>query len=93
MPGASVGTYFRDWSALDAVWTPRRFDLLRHLRRERVSGIRALARALGREVKRVHEDVVALKEIGLVLRADDGSLSSDVDQIVSTIRTAPASAA
>ncbi|SFM54509.1 hypothetical protein [Methylobacterium pseudosasicola] len=79
---------FRDWSALCAVLTPKRYDLLRHLRQTPETGIRALARALGRDVRRVHEDVVALAELGLVVRGEDGSLSSEIDEIVSTIRIA-----
>jgi len=79
---------FRDWDTLCAVLTPKRLDLLRHLRRSPESGIRPLARALGRDVRRVHADVVALAELGLVVRAADGGLSSEVDEIASTIRIA-----
>ena len=79
---------FREWGDLCAVLTPKRFELLRHLRRSPEGGVRALARALGRDVRRVHEDVVALAELGLVLRAADGGLSSEVDEIASTIRIA-----
>jgi len=68
--------------------TPKRYELLRHLRRSPESGIHALARALGRDVRRVHEGVVALAELGLVTRDADGRLSSDVDEIPSTIRIA-----
>ncbi|WP_245447388.1 hypothetical protein [Methylobacterium sp. 17Sr1-1] len=68
--------------------TPKRLDLLRHLRRSPESGIRPLARALGRDVRRVHADGVALAELGRVLRAADGGLSSEVDEIASTIRIA-----
>jgi predicted transcriptional regulator len=78
----------RDWDALCAVLTPRRYELLRHLRRSPESGVRPLARALGRDVRRVHEDVVALAELGLVTRWEDGRLSSEVDEIASTIRVA-----
>lgn len=79
---------FRDWGALCAVLTPRRYELLRHVRHTPQAGIRALARALDRDVRRVHEDVVALAELGLILRRVDGGLSSEVDEIVSTIRVA-----
>ncbi|WP_342153579.1 hypothetical protein [Methylorubrum sp. SB2] len=79
---------FRDWAALHAVMTPKRYELLRHLRRTPESGIRALARALNRDVRRVHEDVTALAEFGLVLRGEDGRLSSEIDAITSTIRIA-----
>jgi predicted transcriptional regulator len=79
---------FRDWNALCAVLTPRRFDLLRHLRQSPEAGVRALARALKRDVRRVHADVTALAELGLLARRADGSLTSEVDEIVSTIRVA-----
>ncbi|CAO4166770.1 HVO_A0114 family putative DNA-binding protein [Methylorubrum extorquens] len=85
---ASDRILFRDWAALCAVLTPKRYELLRHLRRSPESGIRALARSLGRDVRRVHQDVVALTELGLVTREADGRLSSDVDEITSTIRIA-----
>lgn len=87
-PEKSDRIYFRDWTALCAVLTPKRYELLRHLRRHPAKGVRALARALDRDVKRVHEDVVALAELGFVERAEDGSLSSSVDQIASTIQIA-----
>lgn len=79
---------FRDWAALSAVMTRERYELLRHLRRTPESGVRALARALNRDVRRVHEDVTVLAELGLVLRGEDGRLSSDIDAITSTIRIA-----
>lgn len=68
--------------------TPKRYELPRHLRRSPESSICALARALGRDVRRVHEDVVALAELGLVTRDARVRLSSDVDEIPSTIRIA-----
>ncbi|MDP4025796.1 hypothetical protein Q8W71_24505 [Methylobacterium sp. NEAU 140] len=90
--GRSVGggdrILFRDWAALCAVLSPKRYDLLRHLRRSPEDGVRALARALKRDVRRVHADVVALADLGLVTRGADGRLSSEVDEIASTIRVA-----
>jgi predicted transcriptional regulator len=80
--------HFLDWAALCAVLTPKRYALLRHLRQTPASGVRALARSLGRDVRRVHADVVALAELGLLARAADGGLSTPVDEIGSTIRFA-----
>ena len=81
--------YFRDWAALCAVLTPKRYMLLRHLRQTPEPGVRALARALGRDVKRVHTDVVSLAELGLIDRdAATGGLSTPVDEIASIIRIA-----
>lgn len=36
--------------------------------------MRELARAVGRDVKRVHEDVVILAELGMLERTDSGGL-------------------
>ncbi|WP_232628584.1 HVO_A0114 family putative DNA-binding protein [Methylobacterium sp. Leaf118] len=65
--------------------TPKRSELLRHLRHTPAGGVRALARALGCDVRRLHENVTALAELGLVLRGEDGRLSSEIDAITSTI--------
>jgi predicted transcriptional regulator len=80
--------YFADWAALCAVLTPKRYELLRHLHRTPADSIRALARALDRDVKRVHEDVVALAELGLIERDPSGRLTMPLDAISSTIRFA-----
>jgi predicted transcriptional regulator len=80
---------FVDWAALCAVLTPKRYELLRHLRQQSEPSIRALARSLGRDVKRVHEDVTALEELGLIHRdPENGALSTDIDEVSSTIRFA-----
>jgi len=81
--------YFVDWAALCAVLTPRRYEMLRRLRAVPATGIRALARELGRDVKHVHEDVTALEELGLIERdPETGSLTVSIDEISSTIRFA-----
>lgn len=80
--------YFVSWEALCAALTPKRYELLRHLRRAPAASIRALARELGRDVKRVHEDVTALEELGLIERGADGRLAMPLDEIASTIRFA-----
>lgn len=48
--------------------SPKRLELLRHLHRNPVRTIRALATALGRDYHRVHEDVDALEAAGLLER-------------------------
>lgn len=60
---------FESPSALFRAVTPKRWELLERLQATGPSSIRALARALERDVKRVHEDVVALIEIGLIEKA------------------------
>lgn len=63
---------FESWEALTAVMTPKRFDLLRHVHRVPEPSVAALARALGRDYKRVHEDVEVLTAAGLLEREDGG---------------------
>jgi predicted transcriptional regulator len=71
---------FATWEALTAVMTPKRMALIRHLHRTPEASIAALARNLGRDYKRVHEDVEALATAGLIERAD-GRLSAEYDEI------------
>jgi predicted transcriptional regulator len=76
---------FVTWSALASAMTDKRHALLRYLRRHPTPGIRALARALGRDYKRVHEDVVALMAVGLIEK-EDGVLRADYDEIQASIK-------
>lgn len=46
--------------------TPKRWELVRVLQAEGPMSVRALARTLERDVKNVHADVAALREVGLV---------------------------
>ena len=75
---------FATWSALASVMTDRRYELLRHLHAHPAPSIRALARDLGRDFKRVHADVVALEAIGLIER-DEGMLRADYNEIRAAI--------
>ena len=76
---------FVTWSALAAAMTDKRHELLRHLHDHPAPSIRALARALGRDYKRVHEDVRALAAVGLVEK-QGGLLRADYDEIRATIK-------
>jgi predicted transcriptional regulator len=73
------------WSSLASRMTDKRYELLRRPHREPATSIRAFARDLGRDFKRVHEDVKALEEVGLIERAD-GLLRADYDEIRTSIR-------
>lgn len=83
---------FLTWSSLASVMTDKRLELLRHLNEHPTVSIRALARNLGRDYKRVHEDVTALEAIGLVERGDDGMLRAGYDEIQTSISMAPRAA-
>ena len=82
---------FLSWSALASVMTDKRHELLRHLRAHPTRGIRALSRALGRDYKRVYEDVRALAAVGLV-EIDQGTLRADYDEIQASIKLDEAAA-
>ena len=75
---------FLSWSALASHMTEKRYELLRRLRKAPAISIRALARNLGRDFKRVHEDVKALKAIGLI-ECEGGLLRADYDEIRASI--------
>lgn len=65
---------FESPAALFRVLTPKRWELIETLQKAGPLGVRALARALGRDVKRVHEDAMAMSEYGLVEKDADGKL-------------------
>ena len=75
---------FESWDALARVLTGKRMELLGYVRRNKVTSIRALAKALGRDYSNVHSDVQALTAAGL-LDASDGGLQADYDAIETKI--------
>ena len=75
---------FENWQALFNVLTPRRYELLSHVHAHPEPSVRALARALDRDFKRVYEDVKALVDAGLLSRDTDG-LHADYDRIETAI--------
>lgn len=75
---------FVSWTALAAVMTDKRHELLRHLHQHPAPSVRALARELRRDYRRVHDDVSALEAVGLVERDADG-LRADYKEIHAVI--------
>ena len=75
---------FESWDALARVLTGKRMELLRYVRRHKVTSVRALAKALGRDYSNVHADVQALTAAGL-LDATDGGVRADYDAIETKI--------
>jgi len=71
---------FQNFATFAAVMTPKRLELLRHVHRSPPRSIRALAQALGRDYRRVHADVEALVNAGLLDRDADG-LRTDYDTV------------
>jgi len=75
---------FESWDALARVLTGKRMELLRYVRRNNVTSIRALAKALDRDYSNVHADVKALAGAGL-LEATPRGVRADYDAIVTRI--------
>lgn len=63
---------FESWAGLAAVLTPKRVELLRVVHRQPAASVAELARALGRDYKRVREDVEQLAAAGLIERTAEG---------------------
>ena len=76
---------FESWDGLASVMTGERYRLLRHLHSHPEPSVSALARALGRQYRRVHADVAALEGAGLVERADN-EVRATTDTIQAEIR-------
>jgi predicted transcriptional regulator len=76
---------FESWEALAAVMTGERFRLLRHIHAHPEASVSSLARALGRQYRRVHADVAALEEAGLLDRTS-GGVRAAVDKITAEIQ-------
>lgn len=54
--------------------TERRWDIVRAAQGKGSLPVRELARLVGRDVKRVHEDVVVLANLGLLERTESGGV-------------------
>ena len=65
---------FSSPAQLFSVLTPKRWALIERLQALGESSLRGLARDLGRDVKRVHEDAAVLLDWGLIERTDDRKL-------------------
>ncbi len=76
---------FESWEGLAEVMTGERYRLLRHLHRHPEPPVSALARALGRQYRRVHADVAALEQAGLLHRSG-GTVHATADTIRADIR-------
>jgi predicted transcriptional regulator len=63
----SPGHFFRQL-------TEKRWEIVRAMQGQGELSVRELARAVGRDVKRVHEDVVILAELGLLERTHGGGV-------------------
>lgn len=65
---------FETIEQLFAHFTPRRWTVIGALQRHGPMSLRGLARLLGRDVKRLHEDVAVLLDDGVIERNEDQKL-------------------
>ena len=79
-----VHATFESWAGLAAVLTAKRVELPRHPHRHPAANVAVLARAVGRDYKRVREDVEALAAAGLVDR-QAGAIRADYAEIRTAI--------
>lgn len=86
--GPIAHLYFVDAATLLKTLTPRRFELLRALRRRGPLPARALAAALKRGNKSVAADVKALARIGLIKTDADGRFHVPWDRISTHVELA-----
>ncbi|MEK7876596.1 MAG: hypothetical protein AAB325_10445 [Pseudomonadota bacterium] len=75
---------FFDLETMMATLSPKRLALLKHVRRHPASNISELAKTLGRDYKRVHADVSALVQAGLIVR-DENGIRAPYDSIQATV--------
>lgn len=76
---------FPDLQTLLTALTPKRLELLRDVHQNPAPSVRALADRLGRDYKRVHEDVETLTASGLLNR-ENGRVSAPYDAITAEMR-------
>ena len=79
---------FESWETLAAIMTGERYRLLRHIHAHPEPSVSALARALGRQYRRVHADVAALEAAGLVNRSE-GKVRATVEKITAKSGSKP----
>jgi len=76
---------FESWETLAKVLTGERIRLLKHVHAHPEPSVSALARSLGRQYRRVHADVAALEEAGLLTRPQ-GAVHATADTLKADIR-------
>lgn len=80
---------FLDVQTMLDTLSPRRLDLLRHVRQHGAGNVRELAQALGRDYKNVHQDVATLEAAGLLLR-EGRKLMVPWDELQANVSLLPA---
>jgi predicted transcriptional regulator len=81
---AETNLTFFSLEAMMATLSPKRLELLKHVHRHTAKTVAALAKALGRDYKRVHDDVSALVHAGLIVR-DEKGIRAPYDSVQATV--------
>ena len=63
---------FFSLEAMMSTLSPKRLEMLKHVHRHPANTVAELAKSLGRDYKRVHDDVSALAHAGLIVRDENG---------------------
>jgi predicted transcriptional regulator len=84
---AEIHIGFENWETMVRTLSPKRLELLQHVHKHPAKNVRALAQALGRDYRRVHEDVEALVSAGLLDR-DKAGVRTDYDAFDVKMRVA-----
>lgn len=80
---------FLSFQAMTETLSPRRLELLRHVRQHGAQSMRYLSVSLKRDYKNVHQDVRALEAGGLLVR-DGRRLTSPWNEVQASINLVPA---
>jgi predicted transcriptional regulator len=80
-------TFLNLQTMLDTL-SPRRLDLLRHVRQHGAGNVRELSKALERDYKNVHQDVAVLETAGLLIR-EGRKLSAPWDALQAHVSLLP----
>jgi len=75
---------FLDVQTMLDTLSPRRLELLRHVRQHGAANVRELAQTLGRDYKNVHQDVAVLESAGLLVR-DGRKLAAPLDELQANV--------
>ncbi len=81
---AEAHVTFLDVQTMLEALSPRRLDLLRHVRQHGAGNVRALSQALKRDYKNVHQDVAILEACGLIQR-DGRKLTAPWDELQASV--------
>lgn len=83
-PVSETHVTFLDVQTMLDTLSPRRLDLLRHVRQHGAGNVRELSQALQRDYKNVHQDVVLLEGAGLLQR-DGRKLVAPWDELQANV--------